>query len=137
MGVQTCALPISSLELDPGGGAARIATLQVRVSQAVKGREIFICPRHIEVLPGWVRGLAHIVVSVSRTGTRNKITANVMPEDGADAPAVSSRLRETFASLTHLKLDHIELVADAATLDGLPALQEARIRAGANTQKVA
>src|SRR3546814_11195628 len=113
MGVQTCALPISSLELDPGGGAARIATLQVRVSQAVKAREIFICPRHIEVLPGWVRGLAHIVVSVSRTGTRNKITANVMPEDGADAPAVSSRLRDTFDSPTSLQLAHHEFGVEA------------------------
>lgn len=116
----------TALELEADGGAARIAALQGRVGQAVKAREIFIYPSHIESLPAKVGGLARVVIAVNRPGMRDEVTARITLQVGADAATVTVRLREAFAVLTRLQLDHVEIISEPAMLEGEPPLRDTR-----------
>ena len=90
-----------------GGGAARIMPLQGRVGAAVKVREIFIYPAHVERLLREVRGLPQASCAVTRAGNRDEITCVIALAPGADAAAIESELREAFLAITRLRLDHI------------------------------
>lgn len=116
----------TALETGADGGVIRIAPLQGRVGQAVKAREIFIYPSHVEALASRVSGLRRAVVVVRRNGNRDEITARVVLGADADAADVDARLRQTFAGLTRLQLDQIEYVPDAALPEGSPPLSDAR-----------
>jgi phenylacetate-CoA ligase len=108
------------------GGAARISALQGRVGQAVKAREIFIYPSHVEALPRRVAGLARAVVEVGSTGHRDAITARITLAGAANEAAVTPLLRQAFTSLTRLQLDHIEIVPSDTLPADAPLLRDLR-----------
>lgn len=108
------------------GGVTQIAPLQGRVGQAVKAREIFIYPSHIEALPKRVAGLARAVVTVARPGSRDEIVVHAVLSAGADAERVGTDLRSAFASLTRLQLDRIDIVTDRDLPADAPLLRDAR-----------
>ncbi len=116
----------TALELAPDGGVARITSLQGRVGQAVKAREIFIYPSHVEALQRHVPGLARIAVSVQRAGNRDEIhlQAVLLPEVQADS--AEAALRQAFPALTRLQLDQVEFLPAAALAADLPLLRDAR-----------
>ncbi len=116
----------TALETSADGGAVRIAALQGRVGQAVKAREIFIYPSHVEALSRRVDGLVRAVVTVRRVGNRDEVTARAVVAGGIDASDVDARLREAFVGLTRLQLDHVEVVLAAALPDDAPLLSDAR-----------
>jgi phenylacetate-CoA ligase len=97
-----------AIETLADGGASRIMPLQGRVGAAVKVREIFIYPAHIERLSHEVNGVQQASCVVTRAGTRDEITCLIALARQADAAAVESELRETFSIITRLRLDHIK-----------------------------
>jgi phenylacetate-CoA ligase len=97
-----------AIEISPDGGASRIMPLQGRVGTAVKVREIFIYPAHVERLLREVRGLQHASCVVIRAGTRDEITCLIALAPQADVTAVEGELREAFSTITRLRLDHIK-----------------------------
>ncbi len=116
----------TALETGGDGGAARIAPLQGRVGQAVKAREIFIYPSHVEALPRRVGGLARVAVTVRRVGNRDEIAARAALSAGIDAARAEAQLRQAFAALTRLHLDHVEFVPAAGLPDDAPLLSDCR-----------
>jgi phenylacetate-CoA ligase len=113
-------------EIGTDGGVTRIAPLQGRVGQAVKAREIFIYPSHVEALPSRVSGLLRAAVTVRRNANRDEVAARVVLAAGADGAGVDTQLRQAFAGLTRLRLDQVEFVPDSALPDGAPLLSDAR-----------
>lgn len=116
----------SMLEAAEDGGATRIAPLQGRVGMAVKAREIFIYPSHVEMLSRRVPGLERAALEIHRHGTREEITARILLSPGADPSQVTTALRTTFPRLTRLQLDHVEVLADAATFGDAPLLLDCK-----------
>jgi phenylacetate-CoA ligase len=100
----------SAIESFPDGGASRIAPLQGRVGAAVKVREIFVYPAHIENLVRQIDGLERAAFSVTRPGNRDEITGLIVVAPGVAFVRVEAELREAFATVTRLRLDHVEQV---------------------------
>ena len=100
-----------------GHDAPRLAPLQGRVGLAVKAREIFIYPVHIQDLASRVPGASRAQAIVSRPGSREQIEVVVELEAGADEESVRTRVEEEFRSLTRLKVDELRLVP-AGTIAG-------------------
>jgi phenylacetate-CoA ligase len=96
-----------AIETLPDGGAGRIAPLQGRVGAAVKVREIFIYPRHVDTVTEQVSGLQHLTLAVTRANHRDEITAQALLSPDADRAAVESQLRDVFPRVTRLRLDHV------------------------------
>jgi phenylacetate-coenzyme A ligase PaaK-like adenylate-forming protein len=109
----------SVIENFPDGGASRIAPLQGRVGAAVKVREIFIYPAHVENLVRQIDGLERAVFSVKRPGNRDELTGLIVVAPGADIGRVDTELREAFATMTRLRLDHVQQVTAADIHDRL------------------
>jgi len=101
-----------ALETLADGGASRIAPLQGRVGAAVKVREIFIYPAHVESLVRQIDGLQRAALSVTRTGHRDEITALIVMAAGADAARVETELRQAFSAIMRLRLDHVKQVGE-------------------------
>lgn len=104
----------AALELFDDGGVSRIAPLQGRVGAAVKVREIFVYPMHVERLLREVPGLAGASLAVTRAGNRDEVTARVTVVDGSDPVRVEADLRGAFAAITRLRLDYVNVVADSS-----------------------
>jgi phenylacetate-CoA ligase len=96
-----------ALETLPDGGAGRIASLQGRVGAAVKVREIFVYPRHVDTLIEQVNGLNQLTLVVTRANHRDEITAVTFLSPDADRSAVEARLRDVFPRVTRLRLDRV------------------------------
>jgi phenylacetate-CoA ligase len=109
----------SAIESFPDGGASRIAPLQGRVGAAVKVREIFIYPAHVENLVRQIDGMERAAFSVTRPGNRDELTGLIVVAPGADIERVETELREAFATMTRLRLDHVEQVTAADIHDRL------------------
>lgn len=116
----------TALETGADGGVARIAPLQGRVGQAVKAREIFIYPSHVEELVRRVAGLRRAAITVRRNGNRDEIFAQIVLTADGGAGTLDTELRQIFAGLTRLQLDQIEILPDAALPDNVPLLNDAR-----------
>ncbi|PJI40926.1 hypothetical protein [Ferrovibrio sp.] len=116
----------TALETGVDQGVARIALLQGRVGQAVKAREIFIYPSHVETLSRRVEGLLRAVVTVRRSGNRDEVAACGVLSEGADALRADAQIRQVFAGLTRLQLDHVEFVSSAALPEESALLSDAR-----------
>ncbi|WP_374633567.1 phenylacetate--CoA ligase family protein [Ferrovibrio sp.] len=116
----------TALETDADGGVSRIAPLQGRIGQAVKAREIFIYPNHVETLPRRVDGLLRATVTIRRSGNRDEVAARGVLSADADESHVGTQLRQVFAGLTRLQLDHVEFVSAAALPEDSPLLSDAR-----------
>ena len=109
----------SAIESFPDGGASRIAPLQGRVGAAVKVREIFVYPAHVESLVRQIDGLERAAFSVTRPGGRDEITGLIVVAPGAEVERVETELREAFAKVTRLRLDHVKKVIAADIHDRL------------------
>ena len=106
-------------EISADGGASRIAPLQGRVGAAVKVREIFVYPAHVESLVREIEGLQRAALSVTRAGSRDEITGLIVVSPGADTGAIESELRRAFSVITRLRLDHVQYVTEAEIDDRL------------------
>lgn len=116
----------TALEMAADGGAVRISPLQGRVGQAVKAREIFIYPSHVERLLALLPSLARLALVVKRPGRRDEITARILPAADVDATIVAAQLRAAFPGVTRLQLDHVEVLADVSAFGDAPPLRDAR-----------
>lgn len=103
----------SATAMHPNGTVRRIGMLQGRVGQAVKAREIFIYPRQLDELAIRVPGVARAQAVVSRPAHREEITLRLALKPDADRKAVLTATPAQFQSLSRLKADHIEIVAEA------------------------
>jgi phenylacetate-CoA ligase len=109
----------SAIEMFPDGGASRITPLQGRVGAAVKVREIFIYPAHVESLVRQIEGLERAAFSVTRPGSRDEITGLIVVAPGSDRERIESELRQAFSVTTRLRLDHVQQVTVADINDRL------------------
>jgi phenylacetate-CoA ligase len=109
----------SAIETFPDGGASRVAPLQGRVGAAVKVREIFVYPAHVETLVRQIDGLERAVFSVTRHGNRDEITGLIVLAPGSEVERVETELREAFSTITRLRLDHVQQVTAADINDRL------------------
>jgi phenylacetate-CoA ligase len=100
-----------ALEVLPDGGASRIASLRGRVGAAVKVREIFIYPAHVESLVRQIDGLERASLSVARAGSRDEITGLIVAAPEADAGRIEQELRQAFSVITRLRIDHVKHVS--------------------------
>jgi phenylacetate-CoA ligase len=101
------------LEVGSDGGAARLAPLQGRVGGAVKAREIFIYPGQVATLAASVPGIERLALTVTRPGSRDEITARILPVAAANPAEVEAQLRQAFPAVTRLKLDHVTFAGGA------------------------
>jgi phenylacetate-CoA ligase len=82
------------------------------VGAAVKVREIFIYPAHVESLVRQIDGLQRAALSITRSGSRDEITALIVVSPGSDIPRIESELRQAFSAITRLRLDHVKHVGE-------------------------
>jgi phenylacetate-CoA ligase len=106
-----------AIETLADGGAGRIAPLQGRVGAAVKVREIFIYPAHVESLVRQIDGLERAALSITRTRSRDEITALIVCAPGVDTQQVEGELRQAFSAITRLRLDQLRHVGEAEIKD--------------------
>jgi phenylacetate-CoA ligase len=96
-----------ALEMGEDGGVLHISALEGRVGAAVKAREIFIYPSHIEALAMRVEGLQEARAAVGLRGDREEITLELLAKDGVDPSSLAGRVEEVFRSLTRLRPDRL------------------------------
>jgi phenylacetate-CoA ligase len=99
-----------AIEASADGGVSRITPLQGRVGAAVKVREIFVYPAHVENLVRQIDGLERASFSVTRPGSRDEITARIVVSAGADMQRIEGELRQAFFVTSRLRLDHVKPV---------------------------
>ena len=99
-----------AIETSPDGGVSRIAPLQGRVGAAVKVREIFIYPAHVESLVRQIAGLECAALAITRSGNRDEIIGLITVSPNADPQRVEDELRQAFPVTTRLRLDHVKHV---------------------------
>lgn len=102
-----------AIESFPDCGVSRIAPLQGRVGAAVKVREIFIYPAHVESLVRQIAGLESVALAITRSGNHDEITGRIVVSPNADKQRVEEELRQAFRVTTRLRLDHVRQVAEA------------------------
>lgn len=93
-----------------GRDAPRLAPLQGRVGGAVKAREIFIYPVHVQQLTERVEGIARAQVIVRRPAAREEVHLRVELTADADEASVRSQAEREFRALTRLGIDRLEVV---------------------------
>jgi phenylacetate-CoA ligase len=108
-----------AIETFPDGGASRIMPLQGRVGAAVKVREIFVYPAHVESLVRQIDGLERATFSVTRRGSRDEITGLIVIAPGSDIQRIEGELQQAFAAITRLRLDHVKHAGEAEIGDKL------------------
>jgi phenylacetate-CoA ligase len=96
-----------AIETLPDGGAGRIAPLQGRVGTAVKIREIFVYPHHVDAVVEQVHGLEELRLSVSRTNHRDEITAHLLTSSDADWTTLEAEVHAAFTRATRLRIDRV------------------------------
>lgn len=82
----------------------------------MKVREIFVYPAHVENLTRQIEGLERAAFSVTRPGHRDEIAGLIVVAPGSDIERIAAELREVFANITRLRLDHVKQVT-AADID--------------------
>jgi phenylacetate-CoA ligase len=102
-----------AIELRPDGGAEHISNLEGRVGAAVKAREIFIYPSHLQSLLGRVEGLREARASVGRRDGREEISLELLADDPAKQGALEEPIAMAFRALTRLRPDVLRWVASA------------------------
>jgi phenylacetate-CoA ligase len=99
-----------ALELGDDGGASKISNLEGRVGAAVKAREIFIYPSHVQALALRIEGLQEARVAVGRRDGRDEIIVELLADDGAMRASVEEAVAATFRTLTRLRPDVLRFV---------------------------
>ena len=100
-----------ALELGDDGGASKISNLEGRVGAAVKAREIFIYPSHVQALAARIEGLREARVAIGRRDGRDEITIELLADDGAERASVEEAVAATFRTLTRLRPDVLRFVS--------------------------
>jgi phenylacetate-CoA ligase len=100
-----------ALELAEDGGAERISSLEGRVGTAVKAREIFIYPSHVQALAARIDGLTEARAAVGRRDGRDEIILELFCDDGAQRDSLQELVTATFRALTRLRPDALHFVA--------------------------
>jgi phenylacetate-CoA ligase len=115
-----------ALELAEDGGAAKISNLEGRVGAAVKAREIFIYPSHVQALAARIEGLREARVAVGQRDGRDEITVELLTEDAAKRSSLEESVAVTFRALTRLRPDVLHFVSSERefSIEGL--LQDIR-----------
>jgi phenylacetate-CoA ligase len=115
-----------ALELAEDGGAERISSLEGRVGAAVKAREIFIYPSHVQALAARIDGLTEARAAVGRRDGRDEIILELFCDDGAQRDSLQELVTATFRALTRLRPDALHFVATEGdfTIEG--SLQDKR-----------
>lgn len=115
----------SSILPDPcscGDPSPRVAPLLGRTGQSVKVREIFVYPRHVDQLAVRVPAALRAQAIVTRPESREEIHLRLEVDDGADPAAVEAAVRETFTTLTRLRLDSLDLLAPNTIAEDEPLI---------------
>jgi phenylacetate-CoA ligase len=115
-----------ALELADDNGAVRISNLEGRVCTAVKAREIFIYPNHVQALAARIEGLREARVAIGRRDGRDEITVELLTVDAANRASLEESVAATFRAVTRLRADVLRFVSSERdfTIDGL--LQDKR-----------
>ena len=115
-----------ALELAEDGGAERISNLEGRVGAAVKAREIFIYPSHMQALAARIDGLIEARAAVGRRDGRDEITLELLADDRAQRASLEELVSATFRTLTRLRPDALHFVSTESefAIEGL--LQDKR-----------
>jgi phenylacetate-CoA ligase len=100
-----------ALDLADDGGAARISNLEGRVGAAVKAREIFIYPSHVQALAVRVEGLREARVAIGQRDGRDEITIELLAEDPAMQALLEAPVAAAFRMLTRLRPDMLHFVS--------------------------
>jgi phenylacetate-CoA ligase len=115
-----------ALELAEDGGVAKISNLEGRVGAAVKAREIFIYPSHVQALAARIEGLREARVAVGQHDGRDEITVELLTDDAATRSSLEESVAVTFRALTRLRPDVLHFVSSERefSIEGL--LQDMR-----------
>jgi phenylacetate-CoA ligase len=100
----------SAIELREDGGVDRVTPLQGRVGAAVKAREIFVYPIHVQELAARINGVEEARVAITRAGRRDEIRVELLWTGADDPRQLDDRVVEVFRSVTRLNPDHISWV---------------------------
>ncbi|ADZ69502.1 phenylacetate--CoA ligase family protein [Polymorphum gilvum] len=92
------------------GGVARIGPLEGRVGAAVKAREIFVYPAHVEALAKRVEGILEARAAVERIDGRESILLELLAGAGHIPQALEPAVTDAFRQLTRLKADRLRWV---------------------------
>lgn len=90
-----------------GDRAPKLAPLLGRTGQAIKVREIFVYPRHIDEVRTRVAGVAKVQGAVERRDGRDEVDLLVEVENGADWDAVERAVRDAFTAVTRLRVGDV------------------------------
>ena len=107
--------------LNADGGVQQISALEGRTGAAVKAREIFIYPGHLEALVRRTDAIAAARAEITRQDGRDHITLELVKNESTSAASEEEKLRALFQSLTRLRADSIRWLDSEAdfTIDGL------------------
>lgn len=103
-----------AVEIEEGGFVARITPLEGRVGAAVKVREIFVYPKHVEALAAGLDRVEEARVAVQESGGRDEITVELLGSAETGGADRDSRVVEAFRRLTRLRPDRVHWVASTA-----------------------
>lgn len=92
------------------GLVTRLAPLQGRVGQAVKAREIFIYPQHVDAVPARVPGVVAAQVRVTRPGPRDHIELRLVAAADSQPAVLAEVAARAFREEVRLRADKITWV---------------------------
>lgn len=103
------------------GGVQQISALEGRVGAAVKVREIFVYPGHLEALVRQSDGIIAARAEITRQDGRDYITLELVKDGNTGVEPQEEKLRVLFQSLTRLKADRLHWLESEAdfTIGGL------------------
>jgi phenylacetate-CoA ligase len=115
-----------AFELAEDGGAARISNLEGRVGAAVKAREIFIYPSHVQALAARVDGVREARVAIGQRDGRDEITIELLADDAATPASLEEAIAATFRALTRLRPDALRFVSSDQAFSIASSLEDKR-----------
>lgn len=90
-----------------GDAAAKLAPLLGRTGQAVKVREIFVYPRHMDEIRALVEGVVKVQGTVERRDGRDEVDLVVEIAETAEWGDVEGPLRDAFTATTRLRAGNV------------------------------
>jgi phenylacetate-CoA ligase len=111
-----------------GDPAMRLASLQGRVGQAVKAKEIFIYPRQAEETGLRLPGVERAQVVVTRNGSRDRVLLRLEIPGGEAAPDFAQQASETFLALARMRPDEVRFEPPGSISAEEPLVSDRRDR---------
>jgi len=113
-------------QADADGYLTRLAPLRGRMGLAVKAREIFIYPQHVEATVARSAGVTAAQVRITRPQNRDLIEVRVALAPSADAGAARESAHRIFLEVTRLRADEINVVNGHELADAERLVVDAR-----------